>query len=117
PVKGVYVDEVTGEELDHFVLRDRQKLSEYGIVAVMVEIDVATGQLVNNPDVIARGFTANNGKLSALIGKQLRDVLKNRKGPVTNWHYMRKIVTEISQKIIFKQIRREPLIIPVVIEV
>ncbi len=117
PVKSVYVDEISGEKLESFVLRDRQKLSESGIVVVMAEIEAQTGQLADNPDVIARGFTADGKKLSGVIGKQLRDGLKNRKGMVTNWPYMRKLVTEISQRVLFKQLRRQPLIIPVVIEV
>ncbi len=117
PVRSVYVDEISGEKLESFVLRDRQKLSESGIVVVMTEIEAQSGQLADNPDVIARGFTADGKKLSSIIGKQLRDILKNRKGTVTNWPYMRKLVTEVSQKVMFKQLRRQPLVIPVVIEV
>jgi len=117
PVKKVFVDEITGEELDHFILRDRQKLSESGIVVVMAEIETQTGQLTDFPDVTARGFMLDGKKLGSIIGKQLQDILKTHQGVVTNWPYIRKLVSEVSQKVLFRQLRREPLIIPVVIEV
>ncbi len=49
PLKNVYVDEVSGEEMESFVLRDRQKLSEGGIVIILAQVSSSDGQLVDNP--------------------------------------------------------------------
>lgn len=117
-VKNIYVDEITGEEVESFVLRDRQKLSEGGIIIILIEIDSATGQIVDTPDMIMRGFkTENTQDLSKNIFEQLKKALGNKKGRVTNWVYLRRMVGEVSERYIFKKLHRRPLILPVVIEV
>lgn len=118
PVQSVYVDEISGEELEGFVLRDRQKLSEGGIVIILAEIDSATTQLVGVPEIIARGFTTYDSKrLSSKILQELSGVLKNRRGRVTNWVYLRKLIGEVSERRIFRDLHRRPLVLPIVIEV
>lgn len=118
PVKNVYVDEVSGEEVESFVLRDRQKLSEGGIIVVLTEIDSSNGQLIGKPDIIVRGFVGFDGKrLSQNLFQDIRNALKNKKGRVINWVYIRRLIGEVSERRIFKDIRRHPLVLPVVIEV
>lgn len=119
PIKQVYVDEISGEEIDSFVLRDRQKLSEGGIVAVLAEIDSTNGQLVGNPDIIIRGFASTEEikKIHAKLLLDLRKVLTGRKGRVTNWVHLRKLIGEVSERRIFRDLKRRPLVLPIVIEV
>lgn len=118
PVKNVYVDEISGEEVESFVLRDRQKLSEGGIVVVMTEIDSSNGQLIEKPDIIIRGFIGyDNNKLTLKLYQDIKNALKNRKGRVTNWVYIRKLIGEVAERRIFKDLRRHPLVLPIVIEV
>lgn len=117
-VRNVYVDEISGEEVEHFVLRDRQRLSEGGIVIVLAEINSANGQLAQKPEIIARGLTGyDNKKLSERLFQHIKRVLGNRKGRVTNWVYIRNLIGETSERFIFKELRRRPLVLPVVIEV
>ncbi len=119
PVKKVYVDEISGEEIEHFVLRDRQKLSEGGIVIILAEVDSNNGHLVGNPDIIVRGFTAsyNAPSLNSKLSQDFRKALSFKKGRVVNWIYVRKLIGEIAERRIFKELRRRPLVLPVVIEV
>lgn len=118
PIKNVYVDEISGEELESYVLRDRQKLSEGGIVIVLVEIDSSTGQLVGKPDVIVRGFIAEKSALlNSNLMQDFKKALSGRKGRITNWVHIRKLIGDISERRIFKDLRRRPLVLPVVIEV
>lgn len=118
PSKIVYVDEISGEEMDSFVLRDRQKLSEGGVVIVLAEIDSNTGQLIVDPDIITKGLTFPSDKrLDSQLTNDLKRALASKKGRVTNWSYLRKLVGEISEKRIYKQFHRQPLVLPVVIEV
>ncbi len=119
PVKQVYVDEISGEEIEHFVLRDRQKLSQEGIVIILVEVDSNTGQLVGKPDVIVKGFVTsyNIPRLNSKLSHDIRSALLKRKGRVVNWVYVRRLIGEIAERRIFKELRRRPLVLPVVIEV
>jgi len=120
PVKNVYVDEMSGEELEGFVLRDRQKLSEAGIIIILAEVDAGNGQLVGNPDIIVRGLSASSYDAKRLNSRLMQDfhkVLNPRKARVTNWIYIRKLIGETAERRIFKDLRRRPLVLPVVIEV
>jgi ribonuclease J len=118
PLKKVYVDGISGEELESYVLRDRQKLSNSGIVIILAEIDSENGHLVNKPDIIIRGFTEYNiTRLRTKLFDELKKIFGSRKGRVTNWIYIRKLVGETAERLIFKIAKRRPLVLPVVIEV
>ncbi len=116
-VKNVYVDEMSGEELESFVLRDRQKLSEAGIVIILAEVDAGNGQLVGNADIIVRGFLYDIKRLGVRLTQDLHKALNPRRARVTNWIYVRKLIGEVAERRIFKDLRRRPLVLPVVIEV
>lgn len=117
-VRNVYVDEITGEEVESFVLRDRQKLSTEGIVSLMIEIDSSNGTIAGKPDIVVRGFAQKD---VAAINKALTDELSHafsqRKGRVTNWGYIRKHISDLAEQRVFKTLHKRPLILPVVIEV
>lgn len=115
--RNVYVDEVSGEEIESFILRDRQKLSEQGIVIVLAEIDSVSGQIVGKPDVITRGFPKNSSLLKTRLFQGLRAALVKRKGRVTNWAYLRRFIGEVSERLIFREFRSRPLVLPVLLEV
>jgi ribonuclease J len=120
PVKNVYVDELSGEALESFVLRDRQKLSEAGIMIILAEVDSGTGQLVGSSDIIVRGLASASYDIKRLNSRLMQDihkVLNPRKARVTNWIYIRKLIGEVAEKRIYKDLRRRPLVLPVVIEV
>jgi ribonuclease J len=119
PVKNVYVDELSGEALESFVLRDRQKLSEAGIIIILTEIDSNNGQLIGSPDVIVRGLTTayDIKRLNSRLMQDFQKVLNPHKARVMNWIYIRKLLGEVAEKRIYKDLRRRPLVLPVVIEV
>lgn len=115
--KTVFVDQ-TGEAVENFVLRDRKQLSASGIVVVLVEVDAQTGQMVGTPDVVTRGIALRDGKrYQLLLRSAFIRVLGKRKGRVMNWLHVRSLIGNVSERIIFKEFRLRPLVLPVVIEV
>jgi ribonuclease J len=117
-LKSVYVDQISGEEVDSYVLRDREKLAKEGIVIIMTEINASSGQLTDNPALITRGFNpADEKALLGTLPADIRKQLGGKKAQVKNWSHMRKVVSDIAGKHIFKTLRRRPLILPVIIEV
>ncbi|PIZ97456.1 MAG: hypothetical protein COX78_04540 [Candidatus Levybacteria bacterium CG_4_10_14_0_2_um_filter_35_8] len=118
PLKTVYVDEVSGEEVEQFVLRDRQKIAQEGVVIVMVEIDTQTGQIVESPNIIARGFSTEEARnLNKNLSQELKRNFQARKGTVKDWIRFRKLTGEISENYIYKNFKKHPLVLPVVVEV
>lgn len=117
-IRSVYVDQITEEVVESFVLRDRKKLSEGGIVTIVVEIDSANGQVIAKPDIIARGFTLHeSSRLSSILIQEIKKEFSKKRGRVSNWVHLRKHIENISEQIVFKKLRKRPLILPVIIEI
>ncbi len=118
PLKNVYLDQVSGEEVEHFVLIDRQKIAKDGIVIVMAEVDSGTGKMVDLPSIIARGLSSQESALLIKnLGAQLKNTFFAKPERMNDWIYVRKLISEIAEKNIFKALRKRPLVLPVVIEV
>ncbi|KKR51433.1 MAG: Metallo-beta-lactamase [Candidatus Levybacteria bacterium GW2011_GWC1_40_19] len=117
-VRNVYVDQLSGEEIESFVLRDREKISKEGVVVLMLELDSNTGQVIGTPNIIARGFsTAEAIELNKALVNEIKRSMLNKKGRVTDWTYTRRFIGGIAEKFISTKFRRRPLVLPVVIEV
>ena len=118
-MKNVYVDEVSGEELERYVIRDRERLAQEGVVILLVEINASTCQLARKPEVITRGTAWSESKadLTKILQKDIAKALSTQKGPITNRVYIRRIVGDVAERSIFKTFHSQPLVLPVVIEV
>lgn len=117
-IKHVYVDEVSGEELENFVIRDRERLAREGVVIVMTEIKASDGQMATSPEVIARGsYLTDTKDVSQSLSSDLEKVLGAHKEKVTNWFHMRRTIGETAERHLYKKLRTRPLVLPVVIEV
>ncbi len=117
-IRNIYVDQVSGEEVDNFVIRDRERLAKEGIVIIMAEIRAQDGQLAEKPIIVARGSSLVDSKeITDSLTSELEKALAPNKARVTNWVHLRRLVSETAQKHLFKKFRTRPLIMPVVIEV
>ena len=117
-LKNVYVDEISGEEVDTYVIRDRQRLAKDGVLAVICEIDSSSGQLIENPDIVMRGFPSEDAKgVTKEMTREIRHVLSRKKQRVADWLYIRKLIGQACEKYIYRKYRKRPLLLPVVVEV
>jgi ribonuclease J len=116
-IQNVYVDQVSGEEVDTFVLRDREKISKEGVVIVLCEID-SYGTLADRPNIIVRGFSgAEVNEMMNGLSLEIKNNLKPKKSKVTDWNYVRKSIGNIAERFMIQKLKRRPLVLPVVIEV
>jgi mRNA degradation ribonuclease J1/J2 len=82
----------------------------------MVEVDSKTGEVVDKPDIITKGFNyPEKEKLVQKLDAQLRQLF-TKKEKVDNWRFYRRMIQQKAEQILYKE-RREPLVIPVVVEV
>lgn len=118
PIKNVYVDQVSGEEVESFVLRDREKLAHDGIVVIMAEINADDGQLGENFGIVTRGFSPKDSEyLEQHLKKSIESKLANKKERITNWVHLRRDIEAIAAKYIDRKLQRKPLVMSVIIEV
>ena len=120
PTEYVFVDGLGISDSQHVVLRDRQVLAADGMVVVITTVDSKTGKLVQNPDIISRGFVFlkdNKDLIEDIRHKVKGMVLKS--DPKT-WADTNGIRNDIRDKIgqfIFTKTGKRPMVLPVVIEV
>ena len=118
-VQNVYVDGLGIGDVGHVMLRDRQKMSEEGVVVAVISIDQHTGKLVGEPDLISRGFVFE--EFAKDILDEAKRVLKNNleehvhKG--TDWRFIRKQIEDSLEKFFYHATERRPLVLSVIVEV
>jgi len=113
----VYVDQISGEAIENYVILDRQKIAEEGVIIVICEMGSNNGQLMGNPDIIVRGVNLENkDKLLQELGRQLSFIFSKRQEKVMNWSFVRKTIQQKAEEVLYKE-GREPLVVPVVLEV
>jgi len=119
-VKNVYVDEVSGEELESYVVRDRERLAQEGVVILLVELNASTSQVASKPEIIVRGTALSDSLRADLtrgLQQAIRQALSSQKGPLTNRVHLRRVIGDVAERLLFKTFHSRPLIIPIVIEV
>jgi ribonuclease J len=120
PSDYVFVDGLGVSDTQHVVLRDRQVLAEDGMVVIIATVHSHTGKLVQNPDIISRGFVfmKDNQKLIEDIRTRVKKMVVE--SDPTTWADTNQIRNDIRDKIgqfIFQKTEKRPMVLPVVIEV
>lgn len=120
PSDYVFVDGLGVSDTQHIVLRDRQVLAEDGMVVVIATVHSHTGQMVQNPDIISRGFVflKDNKELIEDIRHKVKKMVVE--SDPKNWADTNQIRNDIRDKIgqyVFSKTQKRPMILPVVIEV
>ena len=117
PADYVYVDGLG--DVGNEVLRDRKRLSQDGILVVILAVDQGTGALASRPEIVQRGFI-EPGESEALL-ERAKDLIQQTvfKGETVKveWSVLSTTVRETVGKFLYDQTRRRPLILPVTIEV
>ena len=117
----VFIDGLGVGDVGEVVLRDRRVMAEDGMFVVIMQIDRKTGRLINQPDIISRGFVymKESEDLLREVKHEVRKVVevKNGKPREANAAYIRSRVRDSLGEFLFQRTERRPLILPVIIEV
>lgn len=118
----VYVDGVTVGVVGDVVIRDRRALSRDGILMVVVSVDRQTGAVVAGPEILTRGFV--HAKESADLLAATKAHVRGELGAYVNGHeptddrsYLSRQLRELTASYLFRETRRRPMILPMVLEV
>ncbi len=118
-LENVMIDGLGIGDVGPVVLRDRQTIAKEGIVVIVVPIDEKNGKVIGSPDIITRGFVfvKQSTELIAKAQQIVVQSLKLKKGRITDWQYVRKQIDDNVGSFLLKETGREPLIVPVIVEI
>ena len=107
-------------DVENLVIRDRLAMANEGVFMIVATVDRRTGQLLTSPDIISRGFVymKDNEELIGRARDQIRKAFARRNPrEQTDWaKFKLKLRDEISD-LLYKQTKRNPMILPVINEV
>ena len=104
-------------DVGNIVLRDRQMLSQDGLIIVVLNLSQETGGLISDPDIISRGFVYVRENEELL--KTLKELVKIEINELEEkeWSTVKAIVKNKLPKYIFNKTKRDPMILPIIVEV
>ena len=119
-VGGLMVDGLGVGDVGNVVLRDRQMLSEAGLIMVVMAIEQETHEVVAGPDIISRGFVYM--RESEELIEELTDVVNSALDDcycrnITDYSSIKNRVKDELSDYLWKRMRRSPVILPVIMEV
>ena len=120
PSGKILVDGLGVGDVGNIVLRDRQHLSQDGLIIIVMTMDSASGEIVSGPDVISRGFVyvRESENLMDDVKKVIREeVRKCEDKKITDWSTIKSTLKENLRDYIFQKTKRNPMILPIIMEV
>ena len=118
--QGIFVDGLGVGDVGNIVLRDRQHLSENGLIIIVLTLQKYTNEVLAGPDIVSRGFVyvresenlldeAREVVMDALD----RCMMKN----VSDWGKIKNAMKDSLSEYLWKKMKRNPMILPIIMEV
>lgn len=120
PAQGVFVDGLGVGDVGNIVLRDRQLLSQNGLIIIVVTLDRFSNQLVAGPDIVSRGFVYVRESETLMEDcritcQEALDRCLSR--GVTDWGKIKSVIKDDMGEFLWKRTKRSPMILPIITEV
>ena len=120
PSGSVLIDGLGVGDVGNVVLRDRRHLSQDGLIIVVMAVDSEQGMLVAGPEIISRGF------VYVREAEELMDSVRNVVLHILadydsiepcDWNPIKARVREELRKHLIEKIKRNPMILPIIVEI
>lgn len=116
----ILVDGLGVGDVGNIVLRDRQNLAENGIIIVVMTLEKNSNQLLAGPDLVSRGFVyvresenlIENARM--IVEEAVENALYHN---VTDWGKIKNVVKDSLSEYMWKNLKRTPMILPIIMEV
>ena len=120
PAQGILVDGLGVGDVGNIVLRDRQHLSENGLIIIVVTLEKYSNQVLSGPDLVSRGFVyvreSENlmEEAKEVVNSALEHCLATN---VTDWGKIKTEIKDTLSDYLWKKTKRNPMILPIIMEV
>lgn len=118
--QGILVDGLGVGDVGNIVLRDRQHLSENGLIIIVITLEKYSNQVLSGPDIVSRGFVYV--RESENLMDECREVVNEalerclNKG-ITDWGKIKTEIKDSLSEYLWKKTKRNPMILPIIMEV
>lgn len=119
PSGNILVDGLGVGDVGNIVLRDRRHLSEDGLIIVVISL-TKEGKVVSGPDIISRGFVyvRESEDLIEDAKNVVRKILNDdSRDNLKDWNGLKSDIRDNLRSYIFKNTKRNPMILPIIMEV
>jgi ribonuclease J len=118
-LKKVLIDGFGVGDVGTTVLRDRKLLAQDGMFSVVLLIEKVSGQLVKDPVVLSRGFVfmKENTELMNYLKQEVVNKFNQSTSTPANMDFIREEIQGHIEEIIYQKTGRQPMVLPLVIEV
>lgn len=116
----ILVDGLGVGDVGNIVLRDRQHLSEDGILIVVMTLEKYSNNLLSGPDIVSRGFVYVREsedlmeEARSVVNEALDNCLYNN---VSDWGKIKIEIRDSLSEFLWKKTKRSPMILPIIMEV
>ena len=120
PSGSVLIDGLGIGDVGAVVLRDRRHLAEDGLLVVVMGVDHELGSVISGPDIISRGFVYMREADELVDGaREAARRAIDAFGPIdsTDWNHLKGDVRDSVQRYVFDTIKRNPMILPIIVEI
>ena len=120
PSGRILVDGLGVGDVGNIVLRDRQHLSQDGLIVIVMTMDSSTGEIVSGPDVVSRGFVyvRESENLMEDVKRVIRDEVRMfEENGIRDWSTIKSTLKDNLRDYIFQRTKRNPMILPIIMEV
>ncbi|WP_333650211.1 ribonuclease J [Lacrimispora sp.] len=117
---GILVDGLGVGDVGNIVLRDRQNLAQNGIIVVVLTLEKYSNQLLAGPDIVSRGFVYVRESEDLMeearnvVNDAVNDCLERH---VNDWGKIKNIIRDSLSDFLWKRMKRNPMILPIIMEV
>ena len=118
PTKNIFVDAYGIGDVGNVILRDRETLSQEGIVIIVLIVN-QDNQFIMRPQFVSRGFEFGKGEkqLFEKAEREIEKLLKIREEQKINWDQKKQSLIKRLENLFYKETGREPLVAVEVIQV
>ena len=117
PAGKILVDGLGVGDVGNVVLRDRQHLSQDGLIVIVMTMDSSTGEIVAGPDVISRGFVyvKESENLMDDVKKVIREEVQQLEGKgIRDWGTIKSTLKDHIRDYVYQKTKRNPMILPII---
>ena len=116
----ILVDGLGVGDVGNIVIRDRQLLSENGMIIVVVTLDRKTSKVIAGPDIVTRGFVyvrESEDLMDEIKSLAKEELEKCDRENIREWSNIKSNLRDSLTRYVYSKTKRQPMILPILMDV